>query len=141
MHEFCTTEAGEWRLYSSSSCSVPCLCLSWSETRGRCELVSVGQVDSSASQLLRQGRAPLVTCGHLLGEERALLEYVLPGLVFFFTVAQSRCCDARPFGYCSIAQIVNFISCAGPVMTRQLRRSSDVREGILKYCHPLQCPT
>ena len=31
--------------------------------------------------------------------------------------------------------------CAGPVFTHQLRRSAVLRERILKYCYPLQCPT
>ena len=43
--------------------------------------------------------------------------------------------------YYSIAQIVNFINCAGPVLIHQLRRSAVLHERILKYCDPLQCPT
>ena len=34
-----------------------------------------------------------------------------------------------------------FINCAGPILTHQLRRSAVLRERILKYCYTLQCPT
>ena len=50
-------------------------------------------------------------------------------------------CLARYTGYYSTAQIVNVIICAGLVLTHQLRRSAVLRERILKYCYPSQCPS